>query len=79
MRKLLVLLMVLVVSTMAVWGAANVPVGPAPNAGDGVSDGSGIDAPVGPSVGVGDAFGPAPNAGNGVSDGSGLEPLSGIL
>ena len=46
--------------------------GPAPNAGDGVPDGSGMDAPQDP-VGDGDPFGPAPNSGDGVSDGSGMD------
>ncbi|MCM8813762.1 MAG: hypothetical protein NC924_07510 [Candidatus Omnitrophica bacterium] len=49
---------------------------PAPNSGDGVSDGSGYDAPSGPkdtgsgvsSQGYGE---PAPNCGDGISDGSG--------
>lgn len=41
--------------------------GPAPNSGDGVSDGSGFD---GDPTSPGD--GPAPNSGDGVSDGSGF-------
>ena len=40
--------------------------GPAPNSGDGVSDGSGFDGPDSPGKG------PAPNSGDGVSDGSGF-------
>lgn len=44
--------------------------GPAPNSGDGVSDGSGIVA-VGPN-GTGVARGPAPNSGDGIPDGSGF-------
>jgi len=47
--------------------------GPAPNSGDGVSDGSGLDSPNGPNAagqGAG-SVGPAPNSGDGVSDGSG--------
>ena len=40
--------------------------GPAPNSGDGVSDGSGLDNPVNPGMG------PAPNSGDGVSDGPGF-------
>ena len=39
---------------------------PAPNAGDGISDGSGFDGDVGSGTG------PAPNAGLGISDGSGF-------
>ena len=54
--------------------------GPAPNSGDGISDGSGFETPPGPEGdGSGDAFGPAPNAGDGVPDGSGLEPPNGRL
>ena len=40
--------------------------GPAPNSGDGVSDGSGFENPSTPGPG------PAPNSGDGVSDGSGF-------
>ena len=45
--------------------------GPAPNSGDGISDGSGFTtrAPNGTSV---VAPGPAPNSGDGISDGSGF-------
>ena len=41
---------------------------PAPNSGNGVSDGSGTDGRVGPDIGPG----PAPNSGDGDSDGSGF-------
>ena len=40
---------------------------PAPNHGDGISDGSGFDMPNGPSQGPG----PAPNSGDGIPDGPG--------
>lgn len=40
--------------------------GPAPNAGDGVSDGSGFEDPE--NFGMG----PAPNSGDGIPDGSGF-------
>ena len=66
---------------MAAGNKADSP-GPAPNAGDGISDGSGLDSPNGPSdtatndTGSGNT-GPAPNAGDGVSDGSGLASPSG--
>ena len=79
MKKLIVLVMVLMVSAVAVWGGVSTPIGPAPNAGDGISDGIGVDSPAGPSVGIGDAFGPAPSSGDGVSDGSGLESPNGIV
>jgi len=68
---------ILTVSAVGVLGAVETPIGPAPNAGDGVSDGSGVDSPAGPSVGIGDAFGPAPSSGDGISEGSGLEPPNG--
>jgi hypothetical protein len=48
--------------------------GPPPNAGDGIPDGSGFDSPSGPNgTGVqGDGNGePAPNAGDGIPDGPG--------
>jgi hypothetical protein len=41
--------------------------GPAPNSGDGVSDGSGMDAPFGQNADPG-----APNSGDGIPDGSGF-------
>jgi hypothetical protein len=49
--------------------------GPAPNSGDGISDGSGFDGPNGPigSAELGSGpIGPAPNSGDGISDGSGF-------
>ena len=51
------------------------PMGPNPQAGDGVSDGSSLDAPNGPNgdVGVGSGpMGPAPNSGDGIPYGSGF-------
>ena len=48
---------------------------PAPNSGDGISDGSGFVSPNGPNVDIisgGGPVGPAPNSGDGVSDGSGF-------
>ena len=44
--------------------------GPAPNSGDGVSDGSGFDSPPAGAPSTGE--GPAPNAGDGIPDGSGF-------
>ncbi len=44
-------------------------VGPAPNSGDGVSDGSGFDESHWQNV---DSTGPAPNSGDGIPDGSGF-------
>jgi hypothetical protein len=48
--------------------------GPAPNSGDGVSDGSGFESPNGPNGNDNSNYGndgPAPNSGDGVSDGPG--------
>lgn len=46
--------------------------GPAPNSGDGVSDGSGMDTQIGPQGDSGVTEGPAPNSGDGIPDGSGF-------
>ena len=51
------------------------PMGPAPNAGDGIPDGSGFDTPNGPNGNIGSGsgpIGPAPDAGDGIPDGSGF-------
>ena len=52
------------------------PNGPAPNSGDGIPDGSGMDGNNGPNgtgSGSGDGpTGPAPNSGDGIPDGSGF-------
>ena len=70
MRRLLVLVLALVFAlggTMAAY--AGIAPGPAPNSGDGISDGSGLTPmPAGP----GETPGPAPNAGDGIPDGSGF-------
>ena len=71
MKKGVALLMVvmLVLGGLAVYAGP----GPAPNAGDGIPDGSGFDSmPLGP-------FGPASNAGVAVSDGSGLDASYGVI
>lgn len=47
-------------------------VGPAPNSGDGVSDGSGFDADPNGSGKGSNPVGPAPNSGDGIPDGSGF-------
>jgi len=73
-RKLIVLLVV-VVMVLATAGSAlasNGPAGPAPNSGDGVSDGSGFDGTNGPLGNVDGDTGPAPNSGDGIPDGSGF-------
>jgi hypothetical protein len=45
--------------------------GPAPNSGDGVPDGSGMDEPLNGNPDA-NSRGPAPNSGDGVPDGSGF-------
>ena len=66
--------MVLATSSIA-FAAESGPMGPAPNSGDGVPDGSGFDAPNGANGNVGSGsgpVGPAPNSGDGIPDGSGF-------
>jgi len=65
-----------IVLVAAMFAVASAATGPAPNSGDGVSDGSGFDFTPEPA-GIGDPFGPAPSSGDGDSDGSGLEPPNG--
>ena len=55
----------------AIGGDSESP-GPAPNSGDGISDGSGFDGPNGPNGETDGGEGPAPNSGDGISDGSGF-------
>jgi len=75
MRKFLAFLAVIVLALSAVaMAAGNGYDGPAPNAGDGVPDGSGFDHS---GVGGADSFGPAPQSGDGIPDGSGLETPNG--
>ena len=52
--------------------AIGVASGPAPNSGDGVPDGSGLETQSAPQSDSGVAPGPAPNSGDGVPDGSGF-------
>jgi len=74
MKNLIVvgLIAMLVVTMVYGFSIAIVPEGPAPNSGDGVSDGSGFEG-ITPN-GSPDALcpGPAPNSGDGVPDGSGF-------
>lgn len=75
MRRILVLLAVIgLVLSAAAMAAGNGNDGPAPNAGDGVPDGSGFDHS---GVGGADSFGPAPQSGDGIPDGSGLDTPNG--
>ena len=56
------------------------PMGPAPNSGDGIPDGSGFEAPNGPNSAIGSEsgpMGPAPNSGDGIPDGSGFDAPNG--
>ena len=73
MKKIVSAIVLLVVASMlcGIVAAADSSVGPAPNSGDGVSDGSGFEQPNGQYEGSpGD--GPAPNSGDGIPDGSGF-------
>lgn len=75
MRKALFVLITVVVLVVATAGsalAASGPVGPAPNSGDCIPDGSGFDGPNGPCGSVDGGVGPAPNSGDGIPDGSGF-------
>ena len=70
MKRLLAVLLVVLFVLGGLAAYAAVTTGPAPNAGDGIPDWSGIvPDPAGPGV----APGPAPNAGDGIPDGSGFE------
>ena len=53
----------------------NKGVGPAPNSGDGIPDGSGFDQPNRHNEGSA-GKGPAPNSGDGIPDGSGFPKLT---
>ena len=67
--------LLVIIAVIILLAATSGPVGPAPNAGDGISDGSGLEAPYGTNGAVGSGsgpVGPAPNAGDGISDGSGF-------
>lgn len=72
MRVFTVFFLALLCCVSLIASAVDAPAGPAPNAGDGISDGSGLEPPAGDDANP-DAFGPAPNAGDGTSDGSGLD------
>ena len=71
-------LVVAAITTIALAGtvsASSGPMGPAPNSGDGISDGSGFEIPNGPNADIGSGtrpVGPAPNSGDGIPDGSGF-------
>ena len=69
------ILLIVLLSGVAFAGRGAGPMGPAPNSGDGIPDGSGFDVPNGPvgETGSGSGpMGPAPNSGDGIPDGSGF-------
>jgi hypothetical protein len=78
MKKLFLMIVVVVVALSfsgAAYAAGMDPMGPAPNSGDGIPDGSGFESPIGPNGGAGSGSGPqgpAPNSGDGIPDGSGF-------
>ncbi|GAB6145839.1 hypothetical protein [Desulfocicer niacini] len=72
MKRLIVLFTIVLVLCFTTVSSISAN-GPAPNSGDGISDGSGMDTQNGPNSDSGDAPGPAENSGDGVSDGSGMD------
>lgn len=75
MKKIFLVLMILALAfaNIAVAKSAG-NMAPAPNSGDGVSDGSGYTSPNGPNDSDGNTTEPpgaAPNSGDGIPDGSG--------
>ena len=71
-RKTIVITVCLVIGIVVIAGNAMADgMGPAPNSGDGIPDGSGFESPN--SEGLGNGPGPAPNSGNGIPDGPGWE------
>lgn len=77
MKKILVVVISVIALFAVMPGIASAnsdgAMGPAPNSGDGVSDGSGFEAPMGPNGADGSqSVGPAPNSGDGIPDGSGF-------
>ena len=72
MKKLVGAAILLVVLVSMVCGIAAASVGPAPNSGDCIPDGSGFDQPNWQNADT-PGMGPAPSSGDGVSEGSGFE------
>ena len=72
MKSLIVVALVamFVVTMFGGFAIAGVQEGPAPNSGDGVSDGSGMEPS--PNGNNANPPGPAPNSGDGIPDGSGF-------
>ncbi len=72
MKKIGIAILVLLFASMACGiASANNAVGPAPNSGDCIPDGSGFDQPNRQNQDT-IGMGPAPNSGDGVPDGSGF-------
>ncbi|MBT3275662.1 MAG: hypothetical protein HN368_21085 [Spirochaetales bacterium] len=72
---LVTILLIVLLSGVALAAGSAGPMGPAPNSGDGIPDGSGFDVPNGSigESGLGSGpIGPAPNSGDGIPDGSGF-------
>ena len=69
------IMLIVLLSGVALAADSAGPSGPAPNSGDGVPDGSGLEAPNGPNGETESGsypMGPAPNSGDGIPDGSGF-------
>jgi hypothetical protein len=71
MKKICIALSLLILASMICGIASAASVGPAPNSGDCIPDGSGFDQP-NPQNPDSPGKGPAPNAGDGIPDGSGF-------
>ena len=74
MKKIAILIGLLILIGLSGNAMAAAPNSGAPNSGDGVPDGSGMDNPIqnGDPNPVIDSKGPAPNSGDGIPDGSGF-------
>jgi len=74
MKKICAILLITTILTLTLmtgFVAASNATGPAPNSGDGISDGSGFNQPNQQQPNP-PGNGPAPNSGDGISDGSGF-------
>ena len=71
----MVVVFILAIAVAGIVSASSGSMGPNPDAGDGISNGSSLDVPNGPNGNIGSesgSVGPAPNSGDGVPDGSGF-------
>jgi hypothetical protein len=71
MKKICIVLSLLILASMICGIASAASVGPAPNSGDCIPDGSGFDQPNQQNPDS-PGRGPAPNSGDGIPDGSGF-------